>query len=73
LAAAAITARFIPGVGFSQVVVAYAPGALEGMIMLGAAMGLEPIFVGLHHLVRFLGISLLLPVVTAIFLKRDSS
>lgn len=73
LVAAAVAVRFIPGVGFSQAVVAYAPGALEGMIMLGAAMGLEPIFVGLHHLVRFLGISLLLPVVTAIFLKRGRS
>jgi uncharacterized protein len=67
--AAVVAIRLIPGVSFSQAVVAYAPGALEGMIMLGAAMGLEPIFVGLHHLVRFLGISLLLPIATTVFLR----
>jgi uncharacterized protein len=69
LLAAAVAMHLIPGVSFSQAVIAYAPGALEGMILLGAAMGLEPIFVGLHHFVRFLGIAALLPAVSALFLR----
>ena len=31
------------------------------MIILGAALDLDPIYVGLHHLVRFFGIGLLIP------------
>jgi uncharacterized protein len=46
---------------FGMVLVAFVPGALEAMIVLGAALGLDPIYVGLHHLVRFFGIGLLLP------------
>ncbi|MGL5115925.1 MAG: AbrB family transcriptional regulator [Beijerinckiaceae bacterium] len=46
---------------FEAALLAYVPGALEAMIVLGGALGLDPIFVGLHHLSRFFGISLLLP------------
>jgi membrane AbrB-like protein len=43
-------------------VVAFAPGALEAMTILAFAMGLDVAFVGAHHVVRFLVISLALPV-----------
>ncbi len=49
------------GVPFGQALVAFAPGGLEAMIVLGSALGLDPIYVGLHHLVRFFGIGLLMP------------
>ncbi|MGL4636014.1 MAG: AbrB family transcriptional regulator [Beijerinckiaceae bacterium] len=59
------------GLSFGMVLVAFVPGALEAMIVLGAALGLDPIYVGLHHLVRFFGIGLLLPLAVPV-LRRWS-
>ncbi len=50
-------------IAFGAALVAFVPGALEAMIILGAALGLDPIYVGLHHLVRFFGIGLMLPLI----------
>lgn len=44
-------------VTFGQALVAYAPGALEAMMILGVALGLDPVYVGLHHIVRFFGLA----------------
>jgi uncharacterized protein len=60
-AAFAFAAASAAGVPFGQALVAFAPGGLEAMIVLGASLGLDPIYVGLHHLVRFIGIGLLVP------------
>lgn len=57
----AYAAALATGVPFGQALVAFAPGGLEAMIVLGAALGLDPIYVGLHHLVRFFGIGLSVP------------
>jgi uncharacterized protein len=64
---AVLAERLLTGVTFGQAVVAFAPGAIEGMIILGAALGLDPIYVGLHHLVRFIGIGFALPFGYAVF------
>ncbi len=66
----ALLASQLIGVPFGQALVAYAPGGLEAMIILGAALDLDPIFVGLHHLVRFFGIGLLIPF-TVSWAQRD--
>lgn len=63
------TARLL-GVPFGAVLVAFAPGGLEAMIVLGGALGLDPIYVGLHHLLRFFGLSLLLPLAAHLFARR---
>jgi uncharacterized protein len=55
---------------FGQALLAFAPGGLEAMIILGVALGLDPIYVGLHHLVRFFGIGLLIPL-SAGWASRD--
>lgn len=57
----AALAAWASGVPFGQALVAFAPGGLEAMIVLGSALGLDPIYVGLHHLVRFVGIGLFMP------------
>jgi hypothetical protein len=59
-----LTAR-ITGVAFGAALLAFAPGGLEAMIVLGAALGLDPLYVSVHHLYRFIGISLLVPVAAA--------
>lgn len=45
---------------FTLVFTAFAPGALEVMTVLALALGVDPAFVAVHHLVRFLGVTLIL-------------
>ena len=49
------------GVPFADALAAFAPGGLEAMTMMAFALGLDPLFVGAHHIARFLFISLALP------------
>jgi uncharacterized protein len=42
----------------ADVIVAFAPGAQDTMMVLALALHLDPIYVGAHHLVRFLVVSL---------------
>ena len=44
-----------------DVVMAYAPGAIEAMTIIAFALHLDPVFVGVHHLARFTFMSLVLP------------
>jgi membrane AbrB-like protein len=66
----AALAAWVAGVSFANSLVAFAPGGLEAMTVLALVLGLDPLYVGIHHLVRFLGIGLVLPVVVAL-LQRD--
>jgi membrane AbrB-like protein len=45
----------------ANVVMAYAPGAIEAMTIISFALHLDPVFVGVHHLARFTFMSLVLP------------
>jgi len=45
----------------SDMVIAYAPGAIEAMTIIAFALHLDPVFVGVHHLARFTFMSLVLP------------
>jgi uncharacterized membrane protein AbrB (regulator of aidB expression) len=47
-----------------DVVLAYAPGGLEAMTILSFALGLDPAYVGAHHLGRFILVSVALPIAT---------
>jgi uncharacterized protein len=60
------------GLPLGMVLVAFAPGGLEAMLVLGASLGLDPIYVGLHHLVRFFGIAFALPVVLPILARMEA-
>ena len=40
-------------VRFADVVVAFAPGAMDAMLALALTLHIDPIFVGAHHLSRF--------------------
>jgi membrane AbrB-like protein len=41
----------------ADVIVAFAPGAQDTMMVLALALHLDPVYVGAHHLVRFLAVS----------------
>jgi membrane AbrB-like protein len=60
LAFAAATATLL-SLRFGDVVIAYAPGGLEAMTILAFALHLDPVFVGIHQIARFVVISLLMP------------
>ncbi len=46
------------GLRIADVVIAFAPGAQDTMMVLALALKLDPIYVGVHHLLRFLTVSL---------------
>ena len=68
----AAVAAFGLGVPFEQALLAFAPGGLEAMTLLAFALGVDPLFVGAHHLARFGMISFGLPLVTRFWLKRPT-
>jgi membrane AbrB-like protein len=50
-----------------EVIVAYAPGAVDAMMILALALNLDPVFVGAHHLARVFVVSLGLPILAHYF------
>jgi len=54
-------AAWLAGVPYASAMAAFAPGGLEAMALLAFAMGLDPLYVGAHHLVRFMALGLLMP------------
>jgi membrane AbrB-like protein len=72
-AAFALVAALIAGEGLGKSVIAFAPGALEAMIILAFVLDLDPAFVAAHHLVRFLLIALLLPFAAQLLFGRRTT
>jgi membrane AbrB-like protein len=50
------------GLRVADVTIAFAPGALDAMMILALALHLDPVYVGAHHLARFAFVSIMLPV-----------
>ncbi|MGL5361887.1 MAG: AbrB family transcriptional regulator [Bosea sp. (in: a-proteobacteria)] len=65
-------AAIVANVPYVTALAAFAPGGLEALAMLALALGLDPLYVGAHHLVRFVAIGLLLPVVVRLVVPRGS-
>ncbi|WP_051357465.1 AbrB family transcriptional regulator [Azorhizobium doebereinerae] len=57
----AVLAAAVTGEDTGKMVTAFAPGALETMTALGFALGYDPAFMSAHHLFRFVGLSIALP------------
>jgi membrane AbrB-like protein len=55
----------------ADVIVSFSPGALDVMMILALALHLDPIYVGAHHLARFLLISISLPLATRMVRERQ--
>ena len=47
----------------AEVMIAYAPGAVDAMMLLALALNLDPVYVGAHHLVRIFFVSLTMPLI----------
>ena len=68
-AAFAFAAAILLGVPFGSAMVGFAPGALEAMTMLAFALGFDPLYVGVHHLARFILLNITMPVIVQTWLK----
>lgn len=58
-------AAWLADVSYATAMAAFAPGGLEAMAMLAFAMGLDPLYVGAHHLARFMVLGLAMPFIVA--------
>ncbi len=54
-------------VHFADVVVAFAPGAMDAMLALALTLHIDPIFVGAHHLSRFVFVTITTPGIVHLF------
>ncbi|MFZ5734409.1 MAG: AbrB family transcriptional regulator [Pseudomonadota bacterium] len=57
------------GAKFSDTVVAFAPGAMDSMLALALTLHIDPLFVGAHHLARFMFVSITTPGIVHLFGK----
>ncbi len=67
VSAFAAAAAFTMDLNLPDIVVSYSPGALDAMMILALALHLDPIFVGAHHVARFMLISAALPLFVRIY------
>ena len=58
-------------VRFADVVVAFAPGAMDAMLALALTLHIDPVFVGAHHLSRFIYVSIVTPGIVHLFGKAQ--
>jgi len=58
---------FTTPVRFADIVVAYAPGAMDAMLALALTLHIDPIFVGAHHLSRFIFVTITMPGIVHLF------
>jgi len=58
---------FTTQVRFSDALVAFAPGAMDAMLALALTLHIDPIFVGAHHLSRFIFVTIATPGIVHLF------
>jgi membrane AbrB-like protein len=58
-------------VKLSDIVVAFAPGAMDAMLALALTLHIDPVFVGAHHLSRFIYVSIVTPGIVHLFGKAQ--
>jgi membrane AbrB-like protein len=66
---ALIVAHFFP-FSIANVVVAFSPGAQDTMMVLALALHLDPVFVGAHHIARFLVVTFAVAIAARRFVRR---
>lgn len=64
----AVVVHVLTGIRLADVLVAFAPGAVEAMILIGASLGLDALYVSTHHVAR----TLLLNTVTPLLVRAKA-
>lgn len=62
----------IAGTPLPEALVAFAPGGLEAMVVLGMVLGLDPLYVSSHHIARFVMIAFGLPLIARLVLRQQN-
>jgi len=57
----------------AEVMIAFAPGSVDAMMLLALALHLDPVFVGAHHVMRIVFVGLMMPFVARRRVARTSS
>ncbi len=57
-------------VRFGDIVIAFAPGAMDAMMALTLSLHIDPVFVGAHHLSRFAFVSVVTPGIVHLFSRQ---
>lgn len=52
---------------FADIVMSYSPGAMDAMLALALTLHIDPVFVGAHHLSRFMVVSIVTPGIVHLF------
>lgn len=65
----ALLAAALTSMATGSLILAYAPGALDAMMILALALHYDPAFVGAHHLARFFMVLLTMPLIVK-FMQR---
>jgi membrane AbrB-like protein len=55
----------------SDLIVAFSPGAMDAMLALALTLHIDPVFVGAHHLARFVFVTIATPGIVHLFGKDD--
>jgi uncharacterized protein len=63
-------ASALGGLPLALTLLAFSPGGLDAMTLMAFALDLDPAYVGAHQIARYVGMVLLMPVVTAWLLGR---
>ncbi len=61
----------ILGLPTAEVLIAYAPGAVDAMMLLALALNLNPVYVGAHHLTRIFFVLLTMPILARMGHRRQ--
>lgn len=68
--AGALIAAEVAGLPPALTLVAFSPGGLDAMTILAFALDLDPPYVAAHQVARYVGLAMLMPLVTAAVLRR---
>lgn len=68
--AGAGVAAYFSGLPLALTLLAFSPGGLDAMTIMAFSLNLDPAYVGAHQMARYLGLALLMPVVTSYVLRR---
>lgn len=71
--AAAVALTLSTPLRFADVMIAFAPGSVDAMMLLALALNIDPIYVGAHHLMRIFFVSFTTPLIARYAARRAPS
>jgi uncharacterized membrane protein AbrB (regulator of aidB expression) len=57
----------------AEVMIAYAPGSVDAMMLLALALHLDPVYVGAHHVARIILVSMTMPIIARWIARAPAS